>query len=305
MNPIFGTMKANHTTDHLRDMSLFVEVARAKSFRRAAEALGMPSSTLSRRIQALERAIGLRLLHRTTRHIELTEAGQLYFERSRGIVEEARLAHEQLGELVSQPRGVLRVSLPVDFAIVFLAPHLPEFCRRYPGITFEFDLTPRRVDLVAEPFDVAIRMGILTDSHLVGHKITHVQRCLYASPSYLDAHGEPATPDELSRHECLLFPNETHWTLLRDSSKRQVAVNGRFHLNNVGMMQRLATYGLGIALLARSSVSDTTGVSTQRLQQVLPDWQATPIEVHALTETRLLPAKAQRFIEYLKEHLAQ
>lgn len=145
--------------DYLRDMSLFVEIARAKSFRRAAEALGMPSSTLSRRIHLLERAIGLRLLHRTTRRIELTEAGQIYFERSRRIVDEARLAHEALGEMIEKPGGVLRVSLPVDFGAVFLAPYLAEFCRRYPAINFEFDLTPRRVDLVAEPFDVAIRMG--------------------------------------------------------------------------------------------------------------------------------------------------
>ncbi|WP_245610829.1 LysR family transcriptional regulator [Xenophilus azovorans] len=284
-------------------MSLFVEVARARSFRRAAEALGMPSSTLSRRIVALERAIGLRLLHRTTRRIELTEAGQIYFERSRHIVEEARLAHEQLGGLVSQPRGVLRVSLPVDFATVFLARCLPGFCRRYPEIEFEFDLTPRRVDLVAEPFDVAIRMGELPDSHLISRKIAEVPRYLYASPQYLDVHGQPRNPDELARHACLLFPNESKWTLLRDGVKREVCVAGRFRLNNVGMMQRLAVEGLGIAMLAEEAVRATP--AARHLRRVLPDWQASSIAVHAITETRLLPAKTQHFIEYLKEHLSQ
>src|SRR5690606_38529833 len=122
--------------EYLKDMGLFVEVARAKSFRRAAETLNMPSSTLSRRIHILEQAIGLRLFNRTTRRIELTEAGRIYFERSKRIVDEARLAHEQLGEIVSQPRGTLRVSLPVDFATVFMTPHMPEFVRRYPGIDF-------------------------------------------------------------------------------------------------------------------------------------------------------------------------
>src|SRR5215469_12467554 len=137
-------------------MALFVEVVKAKGFRSAADATGMPNSTLSRRISLLEKAIGLRLLHRTTRKVELTEAGQLYYERCRRIVDEARLAHEQLGEMLAQPSGVLRASLPVDFAVTYLAPLIVEFARTYPGITFEFDLTPRRVDLVSEPFDVAI-----------------------------------------------------------------------------------------------------------------------------------------------------
>jgi DNA-binding transcriptional LysR family regulator len=109
----------------LNDMAVFVEVVKARSFRRAAEAIGMPNSTLSRRISGLEKAIGLRLLHRTTRRIELTEAGQLYFERCKRIVDEARLAHEQLGEMLAQPSGVLRVSLPVDFATIYLAARSP------------------------------------------------------------------------------------------------------------------------------------------------------------------------------------
>ncbi|HEX2011046.1 MAG TPA: LysR family transcriptional regulator, partial [Roseateles sp.] len=125
----------------MNDMALFVEVVNAMSFRGAAEATGVPNSTLSRRVGILEKAIGLRLLHRTTRRIELTEAGQIYYERCRRIVDEARIAHEQLGEMLAQPSGVLRASLPVDFATIYLAPLIAEFARRYPGISFEFDLT--------------------------------------------------------------------------------------------------------------------------------------------------------------------
>lgn len=282
-------------------MSLFVEVARARSFRRAAAALGMPGSTLSRRIRALEEALGLRLLHRTTRRIELTEAGQIYFERSKRIVDEARLAHEQLGEMVSNPSGVLRLSLPVDFATVFLAPILPGFRLRYPGIHLEMDLTPRRVDLVAEPFDLAIRMGDLPDSQLVSRRIAEVPRHLYASPDYLDARSKPAEPDDLVRHDCLLFPEEKSWTLLRGGVARQIAVSGAIRLNNVGMMHRLAVQGMGIAMLARKSAEDD--LTAGRLRQVLPLWQARPIPVHAITETRLLPAKTKCFIEYLKERI--
>ncbi len=287
--------------DYLRDMGLFVEVARARSFRQAAAALSMPSSTLSRRILALEKVIGLRLLHRTTRRIELTEAGQIYFERSKRIIDDARLAHEQLGEIVSNPSGVLRVSLPVDFATVFLAPILPGFRLRYPGISLELDLTPRRADLVAEPFDLAIRMGDLPDSQLIARKIAEVPRHLYASPEYLNVRGEPVEPDDLTCHDCLLFPEEKAWTLRRNGTAHRIAVSGEIHLNNVGMMQRLAVEGLGVAMLARESAEDD--LAAGRLRHVLPLWQGKPISVHAITETRLLPAKTQRFIEHLKEHM--
>jgi DNA-binding transcriptional LysR family regulator len=116
--------------EFLNDMALFVEVVKARSFRRAATILGMPNSTLSRRISLLEKAIGLRLLHRTTRKLELTEAGQVYYERSRHIVEEARLAHEELGDMLAQPSGLLRVSLPVDFSTTYLAPLIAAFAQR-------------------------------------------------------------------------------------------------------------------------------------------------------------------------------
>jgi DNA-binding transcriptional LysR family regulator len=285
----------------LNDMALFVEVVKARSFRRAAETIGMPNSTLSRRISGLEKAIGLRLLNRTTRRIELTEAGQLYFERSKRIVDEARLAHEQLGEMVAQPSGVLRVSLPVDFATTFLAPHMAEFCRRYPGISFEFDLTPRRVDMVAEPFDVAIRMGELPDSGLIARQLARLPRYLYASPRYLERAGEPGQPADLARHECLRMPRAAAWTLDDGTRQVELVVGGRFTLNSIGMMRRLATLDLGIAMLAEEIVAGD--LAERRLRRVLPQWQATPIQVHAITETRLLPAKTQRFIEFLRECL--
>jgi DNA-binding transcriptional LysR family regulator len=288
----------------LNDMALFVEVVKARSFRRAAETIGVPNSTLSRRISGLEKAIGLRLLHRTTRKIELTEAGQIYFERCRRIVDEARLAHEQLGEMLEQPTGLLRVSLPVDFATTFLAPQMPEFSRRYPGINFDFDLTPRRVDLVTEGFDVAIRMGEQQDSSLIARKLAELPRYLYASPRYLKSSGEPTRPEDLARHECLLFRGQVStWTLHRDDKTIEAPVGGRFRLNSIGMMQRLAVLDMGIAVQAQEIVADD--LANGRLRRVLPEWQATPISVYAVTETRLLPAKTQRFIEFLRECLKQ
>jgi DNA-binding transcriptional LysR family regulator len=287
----------------LGDMALFVEVAKVMSFRGAAAAIGVPNSTLSRRISALEKAIGLRLLHRTTRRIELTEAGRIYFERCKRIVDEARLAHEQLGDMLAQPSGVLRASLPVGFAYAFLAPLVAEFASRYPAITFELDLSHRRADLITEPVDVAIRMGESTDSSLISRQITQLPRHLYAAPRYIEGAGELSQPRDLAAHDCLrLRSGQTDmWTLLRSRESVTVPVQGRFLLNDVGMIQRLAILGCGIAMLAEAVAAED--VAHGRLRRVLPRWQAPPIAVYAITETKLLPAKTQLFIDFLRASL--
>lgn len=291
--------------DHLNDMALFVEVARARSFRRAAEAVGIPNSTLSRRISELEKAIGLRLLHRTTRKIELTEAGQLYYTRSKHIVDEARLVHEQLGEMLEWPSGILRVSLPVDFATLYLTPIIVDFAVHYPGITFEFDLTPRRVDLVTEPFDVAIRMGKLEESGLIARLIGRHSRYLYASPDYIEASGEPAAPQDLAAHECICMTKVPTWSLQQRMNKVEVevGVHGRFTLNSVGMIRTLALQHQGIALLPEKIVADD--LASGRLMRILPDWKGSTVNIYAVTETRLTPAKTQRFIEFLSSRLME
>jgi len=287
----------------LNDIALFVEVVKAMSFRKASDATGIPNSTLSRRVSGLEKEIGLRLLNRTTRKIELTEAGRIYFERCKRIVDEARIAHEQLGELLAQPSGVLRVSLPVDFATVYLAPLMAEFCDLYPKINFELDLTPRQVDLVAESVDVVVRMGEPKDSNLIARQIARLPRYLYASTGYLERYGEPTHPSELEHHECLRMRTDKSavWKLHRVTETVEVKVHGRFSLNSVGMIRRLATFDRGIAILESEIVAED--VANNKLRQILPEWQASSVPVYAITETRLLPVKTQRFIEFLNSRL--
>lgn len=285
----------------LNDMALFVEVVKAKGFRGAATAIGIPNSTLSRRISALEKAIGLRLLNRTTRRIELTEAGQIYYERCKRIVDEARLAHEQLGEMLAHPSGVLRASFPADFAVTYLAPLIVGFSRLYPGITFEFDLTSRRVDLVSEPFDVAIRMGELENSQLIARPLARLPNCLYASPGYLERSGEPVVPDDLVQHECIGISKVSVWTLQNGDQESRISVGGRFALNSVSMIRRMATLDMGIVLMPEQIAADD--LASGRLRRVLRNWQGPATPVYAITETRLLPAKTQRFIEFLRDHL--
>ncbi|WP_288440920.1 LysR family transcriptional regulator [uncultured Pseudomonas sp.] len=288
--------------EYLNDMALFVEVVKAKGFRHAAEALGIPNSTVSRRIAQLEKSIGLRLLHRTTRRTELTEAGQLYYDRCRRIVDEARIAHEQLGELLAQPTGVLRVSLPVDFAVTYLAPLITEFAELYPGLTFDFDLTPRRVNLVSEPFDVAIRIGESPDSQLIARPLATLTSNVYAAPGYLAAHGTPLTPHDLEAHACLNMLRGGFWELRKDGHTERVGVSSRYTLNSVGMIRKLAVLNQGILLAPEEIVADE--ITSGELVRILDGWQGQPMTIYATTETRLLPAKTQRFIEFLRERLS-
>lgn len=285
----------------LNDMALFVEVAKAMSFTRAAETLGMPGSTLSRRISLLEKSIGLRLFHRTTRKVELTEAGQLYYTSCKRIVEEARLAHEQLGEMLAQPQGLIRVSMPVDFAAIFLAPVLSRFSAIHPGISFEFDLTPRRADLVSESIDVAIRIGELPASNLIARKLTQFSGKLYASPEYLESAGIPLHPSDLADHQCIGFLKTANWILAKGHERQTVSCTGRFMLNNVGMMRRLALLHQGIIFIPSQAIEDD--LINGSLKPVLPEWSGEPVTVYALTETRLLPAKVQIFLEFIRNSL--
>ena len=203
----------------------------------------------------------------------------------------------------AQPSGVLRASLPVDFATIYMAPLIAEFAHRYPGITFDFDLTPRRVDLVTEPYDVAIRMGELTDSNLIARLLARLSVQAYASPRYLELAGEPTHPADLTQHECVGFPKAGKWTLHRGTETVEVEVGGRFLVNSVGMFRRLTTLDLGVIMLPEEIAAED--LAAGRLRRILADWQGNSTPVYALTETRLLPAKTQRFIEFLQDRLAQ
>ena len=189
--------------DILRAMVVFVEVAKLKGFSRAASALAMPTSTVSRRIAALEREIGLRLFKRTTRKVELTEEGEAYFVRCQRIMEEAQGAHDELTGKRLSPRGHVRVAMTADFGLRLVAA-LPEFSRRFPDLTIEFDLTTRRVDPASENCDVAVFLGPPPDSGLTAIKLAEAQIHLYAAPAYLRGARPVNTLDDLAAHDCIL-----------------------------------------------------------------------------------------------------
>lgn len=282
-------------------MALFVEVVRTKSFSRAAEALDVPISSLSRRIAELEKAVGLRLLNRTTRKVELTEAGAAYFNRCQSIVDTARVAHEDLSEMVTLPRGHLRISTSGDFAVLYLAPLLVEFRARYPDISFEIDTSQRVVDLLAEHFDVALRVGVVAESALIAQRLAMLPVQLYAAPGFLATlAASPQVPGDLQTCSCIRFgvmPDSATWSLLRGGECANVPVSGAYTVTSIGLVRQLALLGVGIGVMDAAMVAED--IQAGRLVRVLPDWELKPLPVHALTASRLLPAKTRMFIDFL------
>lgn len=288
----------------LDSIALFVEVARARSFTRAAESLNMPASTLSRRISALERQIGARLLKRSTRRVDLTEAGAIYFERSQHIIDEARTAHEELIGITQQPRGRLRISLPSSLALIRLPLVMRDFSLQYPEIQCEYDLGIQAVDLLSDPFDLVIRFGAPSTTGAIARRLGIARLGLFASSAYLAQHGTPMVPADLTQHECLRATGskeDSVWDLTSGHKAEKILVSGRMAFNSIAMGNCMATLDTGIVPLPLSRYSDTT--STAPLVRVLPEWELAPIPLVALFPSRLMPAKTRAFIEFLSTRL--
>ncbi|WP_246012025.1 LysR family transcriptional regulator [Hydromonas duriensis] len=281
-------------------MHIFTEVAKAKSFRRAAEILDMPNSTVSRRISELERDVGLRLFNRTTRRVELTEGGQMYFERCTRIIQEAQLAHTELTEMRTQPSGLIRASLPVDFSVLYLNTILVDFTKQYPKIELDLDLTSKKANMFTDSIDIAIRMNTPKESDLIARNIANFSCALFASPEYLAERGTPTTPEDLLAHDCLRM-NDAPWTLTQNDDRRVVDVNGQFIVNNIGMLRQLAIDGAGI--FRSTETWAKADVLNGKLVRVLPEWSPPNASVYALTTTRLLPAKVRVFLDFLVQRM--
>ncbi len=239
--------------DLLTGMQLFVSVVEQGSFSGAARQLGMAPSSVARSIATLEDALHARLLNRTTRKLGLTEAGRLYVERAKRILSEIEDANRSVSQLEAAPRGLLRLNLPVAFGRLHVAPALPAFLAAYPEISIELSMTDAFVDLVETGADLAVRIGELQDSSLMARKLAPNRRVICASPAYLGQHGQPATPDALARHNCLIYKRQSLRTLwwLRDPTglTHEVEVAGSLQANNADALREAVVGGLGIAIL--------------------------------------------------------
>jgi DNA-binding transcriptional LysR family regulator len=289
----------------LNELLVFTRVVQAGSFTAAARRLKMPKSSVSRKVSDLEERIGARLLHRTTRKLGLTDAGRIYFERAAPIVSDIEQADQAVGESQAAPRGLLRVTAPLSFAL--LGPMVASFLERYPEVRVELVCADRVVNLVEEGFDVAIRAGRLVDSTLIARRLGAMKRVLVASAGYLKRHPRLKSPADLEKHPCIAFgsaPTPTLWTLHSGEKKVDVRVPARLSANDMDMMVDAARAGIGIAWLPEHHVS--VELAKGRLKRVLSDWSSPETPVHAVyPSARHLSQKVSAFVELLREEFSR
>jgi len=285
------------------DLLLFARVAELGSLSRAAERLGMPKSTVSRRLAGLEQRLGERLLVRTTRRQSLTELGQQLLEHARQVVAEVEAVQALSEHRQALPSGRLRVSMPSDFANLLLADALAAFVALHPAIQLELDLSPRRVDLLAERFDLAVRIGDLpADSRLAARRLAVFRNGLYAAPDYLAEHGDPQHPEQLMQHQAVRLlgadGQPLPWRLWRAEQVWEGLPPGRAAANSPELLIRLAQAGAGVAAVPDHFAEPL--LRQGRLRRVLPEWSPPPHTAWAVfPERRLMPAKTRACIDML------
>lgn len=293
--------------DRHTEIQSFVAVAVRGGFGQAAESLDTTASVVSRRVQALENRLGIRLLQRSTRRVSLTEAGARYLERCQRWLEELQAADAELHELASAVRGCLRVSVPANFGRLHVIPAMPELLARYPELDLDLDFSDRYVDLVNEGFDVAIRVGRLEDSSLQARLLAPNRRLLVASPGYLENRGQPGSPGELARHSCLHFGyyrDGASWRMEKDGRSEEVAVRGRVRANYAEALLAAALDHQGILLSASFLVAPY--LRDGRLLPVLPDWSIPESGIYAVyPASRLLAPKVRAFIDFFAARFGQ
>jgi DNA-binding transcriptional LysR family regulator len=307
MCPMNGTIEAGPVAlgaVELGAVELFVRVAELRSFRGAADALGVPRSTVSRRIGALERALGTRLLQRTTRRVELTSAGKTYLRACSPALGTILEAGRALSTSSEETAGRLRVTAPVMLGEGLLGDVVAECLARHPQMSIELVLTDRLVELVEEKFDLGFRSGTLKDTSLVAHELGRSQPRCFAAREYLRDRGTPRTPRDLLRHDCILFTPMTprgRWTFRSRGRTVEVPVRGRLVVNSIPLALDAATRGLGIV-----RVPAALGLAASQLVEVLDGYAPPPRPAYAVHPSggRVAPA-ARVFLEIAKRHLGR
>lgn len=282
-------------------MALFAQVAASGSFTSAAAVTGLPKSTVSARIAELEAALGVRLLHRTTRRLSLSTAGQVYLTHCRTMLEAANAADAAISRLRDEPGGHLRLTAPEASGILLLPPLLAAFRARHPAVTVDCVITDAHLDLVAERIDLALRTGQLGDSSFVSRRVGTIRRVLVAAPAYLAMHGAPALPADLASHQLLLHEVLPHWPLRSGDKIVQVPAGAApLRANNLNTLRGLAEAGAGIALLPWFVAHEA--LARGSLQLVLPDHPPTDNTYYAVYPGRShRPAALTALLDFLDE----
>lgn len=286
-------------------IAVFLAVVKHESFAAAARDMGLTGPALSKQVQALEDQLGVRLLHRTTRQVTLTEEGAIYHERARKALEDLNEAERQIQDLKSAPAGLLKVNAPMSFGVQYLTKPIAAFAKKYPDVQLHVDFDDRRVDVIGEGYDVVIRIGALEDSSLIARKLAPCPIILCASPRYIAQHGLPEKPDTLGDYPAILFnkhdhSQEWHYTDTK-GRKSSVKMQNTMSANTAEMMLEACLEGIGIALLPMFSAA--TYLNAGQLIRVLPDYNTSPErDIHAIfPQNRHLSTKTRLFIDWLSQ----
>ncbi|MBJ7313784.1 LysR family transcriptional regulator [Rugamonas sp. CCM 8940] len=291
----------------LEAMEVFVQVVDAGGFTRAAENMQRPKATVSTQIQALERALAVKLLHRTTRRLSVTAEGAAYYEHCLRILADVRASEESLSRSRLSPSGRLRVDAPTGLASAILIPAMPDFFRRYPDISLELGCTDRPADLIEEGVDCALRGGVLDDSSLIARRVATMRFVTCAAPEYLAEHGKPEHPTDLLRHRCVnYFSSRTgkiaDWDFARGRERIRVSLPGSIAVNDSNAYVNAALAGVGIVKM--STVMAGPMIAQGHFQVLLPEWTTIPMPIHVVyPQNRHLSTKVRVFTEWVAELL--
>ncbi|MFJ4290520.1 LysR family transcriptional regulator [Cupriavidus sp. NPDC089707] len=295
--------------DRIGDIGLFLRVLDLGSISAAARSLGLSVAVASQRLQRLERDLGVRLLHRTTRRLHATPEGAVLAEQGRALVDDLEALGASLRQASTGISGTLRVTTSSSFGRLYVSPLLPRFLEQHPGLSVSVNLTDNVLDLVSAGFDLAIRIGALDDSTLVARRLAINRRVLCAAPDYLRRRGTPRTPHDLVRHDCLVLVGsqgrQDVWTL-GDGQGGEIAVRvrGRIEANTGELLSDAALAGFGIALHSTWHVGGD--LRAGRLVQVLPDFPIADTGIYAvMPQRRLVPPRVRAFADYLAQEYGE
>lgn len=292
--------------DPLDGITVFVTVARCGSFSAAAESLGCAKSTVSSQVTRLERRIGARLLRRSTRSVSLTEAGRAYLCQIDDLMDRVREAERAARAEATEPRGVLRVSAPAPFAAMYLAPLLPEFMAKHPAIRIDLHVTAEVVDLVADGFDLAIRLCPQNDPNMIVRRLGGSQVIAVAAPEFLAGNPPPNCPEDLTGLPVIAnaaYPGRELWSLVRGTEERAVPVKPVLVTNCPEVLHHMICAGVGMGLFCECHILED--LHSGRLVRLLPEWQVAEIPILAVyPDNRQIAAKVRAFVDFLARRLA-
>jgi DNA-binding transcriptional LysR family regulator len=293
------------TKTDLNALILFYEVANMRSISATAAKLGLPKSTVSRKISVLEHQVGATLLRRGTRNSSLTEIGYVIYNHAQRIVAELEDAGFQATQMQSKLSGVLRISLPVDFGISWLSRLVADFSRNHPEMRLILDINNRWVDVAEDPYDIAIHLSLPRNTNLPVRKFSSLSRGIYASPEYISRIGTPQTMNDLFRLDVIMTTHQAEegvWSL-GQSDEQQANLEPRVLVNNIGMAREMVIAGMGVGILP--NVMCRNDVTTGRLSRLFEDWESPRLQAYATyLGRRRVQRKTQVFMDFLKNYLS-